>query len=88
MLNAIECNRCGASSRVGVSSGVSGCVEMSHEFAVGGSGGGEFLVAFLELQPQVDDVLFEEGYLLFELLDVLGCAEPGLAPGLFAEKFG
>lgn len=61
---------------------------MSHEFAVGGAGGGEFLVAFLELQPQVDDLLFEEGYLLFELLDVLGRAEPRLAPGLFAEQFG
>jgi hypothetical protein len=61
---------------------------MGHEFAVGGSCGGEFLVAFLELQPQVGDLLFEEGYLLFEPLDVLGRAELRLATGLFAEKFG
>ena len=72
----------------GVSWGVSGGVELGHEFAVGGAGGEEFLVAFLELQAQVDDVLFEMGDLLFQLVDVVGCAEPGLAPGLFSEEFG
>ena len=50
--HVIERNRCGASSRVGVSSDVSRAgVELGHELAVGGSRGGQFLVAFLELQP-------------------------------------
>lgn len=49
-----------------MSSGGLGCVEVGHEFAVGGSCGGEFLVAFLKSQPQVDDLLFEEDDLLFE----------------------
>ena len=59
----------------GVSSGVSGGVESGDELAVGVSCGGEFLVAFLELQPQVDDLLFEEDDSLLELVGVLGRAE-------------
>ena len=42
-------NRCGASTCV--SAGRLGDVELGHEFAVGGAGGGEVLVAFFELQP-------------------------------------
>ena len=57
-----------------------------HEFAVGGAGGGEVFVAFVELQTQVDDVLFELGDLLVEGVDVGGGAEPGLAPGVLAER--
>ena len=72
----------------GVSSGVSGGVQLGHEFAVGGARGGEVLVAFFELEAQVDDLLFEVDYLLFELVDVVGGAEPGLAPGLLAEQVG
>ena len=34
-------------------------VELGDELAVGGAGGGEVLVAFFELQTQVDDLLFE-----------------------------
>ena len=71
-----------------MSSGWPGCVEPGHEFAVGGACGGEVLVAFFELQPQVDDVLFEGDDLLFELVDVVGGAESGLAPGVLAEQFG
>jgi len=67
---------------------VSRGVEPGHELAVGGPGGVEVLVAFLELQPQVDDVLLEVDDPLVELVDVVGCAEPGLAPGLLAEQFG
>ena len=63
-------------------------VELGHEFAVGGAGGGEFVVAFFELEPQVDGLLFERDDLLLELVDVVGGAEAGLAPGLFAEQFG
>lgn len=36
-------------------------VELGHELTVGGAGGGEALVAFLELQAQVDDLLFQVG---------------------------
>jgi len=63
-------------------------VELGHEFTVGGAGRGEFLVAFLELQAQVDGLLFEMGDLLVEGIDVGGRTEPGFAPGLFAEHLG
>jgi hypothetical protein len=56
-----------------------------HEFAVRGAGGGEFVAAFLELLAQVGDLLFEVDDALLEGVDVLGCAEAGLVPGLLAE---
>jgi hypothetical protein len=40
------------------------------------------------LQPQVGGLLFEVGDLLVERVDVGGCAEPGFAPRLFAERIG
>lgn len=63
-------------------------VEPCHEFTVGGSGGVEVLVAFFELESQIDGVLFECDDLVFELVDVVGGAEAGLAPCLLAERFG
>ena len=81
-------NRCCASVSVSVSCGWRGCVEPGHQFAVGGAGGGEVLVAFFELQPEVDDLLFEVDDALLKLVDVGGGAESGCAPGLFAEQFG
>jgi hypothetical protein len=33
--------------------------EADHESAVGSSGGGEFTVALFELEPQIEDLLFE-----------------------------
>src|SRR5271169_6547950 len=79
------CDRCGATTWAGVSPG-SGCVvELGHEFAVGGTGGGEFFAAFFELQPQIDDLLFQVVDLLVEGVDVGGGAEPGLAPCLGPE---
>ena len=63
-------------------------VDFGHEFAVCGAGGGEVLVAFFELQSQVDDLLFECHDPLCELIDVGRRAEPGLAPGVLAEKLG
>ena len=63
-------------------------VELGHELTVGGPGRGQVLVAFLELQAQVDGLLLEMGDLLAEGVDVSGCAEPGFAPGLFAERLG
>jgi len=62
------------------------CVESSHEFAVGGAGGGEVFVAFVELLLKVEVVLFELADALVEGIDVGGGAEPGLVPGLFAER--
>ena len=63
-------------------------VELGHELSVGGAGGCEVLIAFLELQPQVKDLLFQMGDLLVEGVDVGRGAEPRLAPGLVAESFG
>jgi hypothetical protein len=68
-----------------VSFGRLGYVELGHQFAVGGAGGGEVLVAFFELQPRVNDVLFERYDALLKLVDVGGCTESGCAPSLFAE---
>ena len=80
--------RCGASTGCGVSSVPCRGVELGHELAVGGPGGGEVLVAFLELEAQVDGLLLEMGDLLAEGIDVGGRAEPGFAPGLLAERLG
>ena len=66
-----------------------GCgVEPGREFAVGGAGGSEFAVAFVQLELQVGDVLVQIGDLVVERVDVGGGAEPGFAPGLVAERFG
>ena len=62
-------------------------VELGHELAVGGPGGGEFFALFLELQAQVDGLLFEVDDLLVQGVDVGGRAESGFAPGLLAEGF-
>jgi hypothetical protein len=56
--------------------------------SVGGACGGEVLVAFVQTQAQIDDLLFEVGDLLVQGVDVSWGAEPGLAPGLFTERFG
>ncbi len=63
-------------------------VELGHELPVGGPGRGEVLVAFFELEAQVDGLLFEVGDLLAEGVDVGGGAESGLVPGLLAECLG
>src|SRR5450756_1749028 len=86
-LKIIGRDRCGATTWLGVSSACL-VVELGHEFPVGGAGGGEVVVAFFELQPQVGDLLFQAGDLLAEGVDVGGCAESGLAPGLVAECLG
>jgi hypothetical protein len=66
-----------------------GCrVEPGHEFAVGGAGGSEFAVAFVQLELQVGDVLVQIGDLVVERVDVGGGAEPGFAPCLVAERLG
>jgi len=62
-------------------------VELGHEPAVSCAGGGELVVAFLEFQFQVGRLLFEGGDSGLELFGVIGAADAGLAPGLFAERF-
>jgi hypothetical protein len=63
-------------------------VELGHELSAGGTGSREVFVAFLELELQVEDLLFQVSDLLAEGVDVGGGAEPGLAPCLVAESFG
>ncbi len=46
------------------------------------------LSACLELRPNVDDVLLESDDVLVEMVNVGGCAQTGLAPGLLAERLG
>jgi hypothetical protein len=62
-------------------------VELGHELAVGGPGGGKIFALLLELQAQVDGLLFQVDDLLVEGVGVGGCAESGFAPGLLAEGF-
>lgn len=50
----------------GRSAGPAWRVESGHEFTVGGAGGGEVFVAFVELLLLVDDLLFEMGDPLVE----------------------
>jgi hypothetical protein len=71
-----------------VSSQPGWCVESGHEFTVGGAGGGEVFIAFVELLLKVEVVLFELADALVEGVDIGGGAEPGLAPGLFTERLG
>ena len=63
-------------------------VELGHELAVGSAGGGELAVAFFELAAQVGGLLFQAGDRVVEGVDAGGCAEPGVAPGLLAERLG
>ena len=54
---------------------VVGCrVEPGHEFPVGGAGGSEFAIAFVELEPQAGDLLVQIGDLVIEQVDVGGGA--------------
>src|SRR5258708_6029203 len=63
-------------------------VELGHELAVGGARGGEVLVAFVELETQVGDLLLERVVVLFERVDAGWGAEPGFPPGVLAELGG
>src|SRR6266705_3383338 len=80
-------DRCGATSWRGVSPVSGRGVELGYELAVGDPGGGEIFVLFLELQTQVDGLLFQVDDLLVEGVDVGGRTESGFPPGLLAEGF-
>jgi hypothetical protein len=70
----------------GVSPVFCGGVELGHELAVRGPGGGQVVALFFELEAEAGDLLLELADLLVEGVDVGGCREPGLTPGLFAER--
>ena len=63
-------------------------VELGHELAVGGACSGEALVAFVELETQVGDLLLERVVVLLERVDAGRGAEPGFLPGAVAEEGG
>jgi len=71
-----------------VSAAPDGVVELGHELAVGRACGGEVLVAFIEPEAQVDDLLLKLAVLLGEAAGIGGRGEPGLLPGLLAERLG
>jgi hypothetical protein len=54
-------------------------VQPCHEFTIGGSGGVRVLVVFLELEAQIDGVLFECENVVLELIDVVWGAEASAA---------
>ena len=68
-------HRCCAGTSFGVLSVSCRGVELGDEFAVRSACGGEILVAFFELQAQVDDLLFEVVNGLIDGVDVRGNAE-------------
>ena len=63
-------------------------VEVGHELAVGCPGGGEFVLAFAELEAEAGGLLFKLGDLVVQRAGVGGRAEAGLLPGLLAERLG
>jgi hypothetical protein len=63
-------------------------VECGHQVAVGGAGGGKFVVAVLEFLAAVEELLFEFGDALTEGADFVGSGEAGVVEDLFAEDFG
>ena len=63
-------------------------VEPCHQVAVGGAGGGEFVVAVLEVLASVEELLFKFGDPLTEGADFVGSGEAGVVEDPFAEDFG
>ena len=71
----------------GVMESLRAAVEPCHQVAVGGAGGGEFVVAVLKLVATVEELLFEFGDPLTESADFVGSGEAGVVEDLFAEDF-
>ncbi|MEU4507730.1 hypothetical protein [Streptomyces sp. NPDC024089] len=55
-------------------------IELGRELAVGGASGGEVVVTVLELELEVDGLLFEGGDPGWELFGVVGAAAPRNSP--------
>jgi hypothetical protein len=58
---------------------------VGHEIAVRSPRGFEFVVAFCELPALFSGVLFEFGDPALQAVDIVGAAEAGFPPDLFAE---
>ena len=71
----------------GVMESLRAAVEPCHRVAVGGAGGGEFVVAVLKLVSTVEELLFEFGDPLTEGADFVGSGEAGVVEDLFSEDF-
>jgi len=63
-------------------------VEPCHQVAVGGAGGGEFVVTVLEVVALIEELLFEFGNAFPKSADLVGPGEAGVVEDLFAEDFG
>jgi hypothetical protein len=63
-------------------------VEPCHQVAVGGAGGGKFVVAVLEVLAAVEELLFEFGDAFLEGAGFVGAGEASVVEDLFAEGFG
>jgi hypothetical protein len=63
-------------------------VEGGHQVAVSGAGGGEVVVAVLEVLASVEEFLFEFDNPRTESADFVGSGEAGVVEDLFAEDFG
>src|SRR6201999_1603151 len=63
-------------------------VALCHQVAVGGAGGGKFVVAVLGVLALVEDLLCEVGNARPESADFVGSGEAGVVEDLFAEDFG
>jgi hypothetical protein len=63
-------------------------VQGGHQVTVSGAGGGEFVVAVLEILAWVEEFLFEFDNPLTESADFVGSGEAGVVDDLFAEDFG
>src|SRR5258705_13878905 len=59
-------------------------VEPCHQVAVGGAGGGKFVVAVLEGLASVEELLFEFGNTRTESADFVGSGEASAVKDLFA----
>lgn len=67
---------------------MSGAVELVDEVMVCSSRGVEFLAPFGQVFFEVKNLLFEFGDTPLHLVDVIGCAKSGLAPGLVTHELG
>jgi hypothetical protein len=63
-------------------------VERGDQFAVGGAGGGEFVVAVLEVLAAVEQLLFEFGDAIPQGAGFVGVGETGGAEDLFPQQLG
>ena len=64
------------------------CVETDHHLSIRQPGGGELIIAFIELDLHVGELSFERGDPLLKLVDVVGGPKSRIAPRLLTQQFG